>query len=530
MEHRFNRWLLALGVAALTALASCGGGYSGGNGAGNGAGNAPPPRLAQSHSTALALTSDNAFVWSVNPDSDSVSLFEVAGDRNRKLNEVPVGREPRCVAITPDDKKVYITNAVSGTVSVIDASQRAVIMTIAVGPEPTGCALTLDGAKLYVANLGSNDVSVIDAATDSVIKTIAAVGAKPRAVAVAEVGGKTKVYVTQFLAQLVDDARSIDQKEGRDDGREGRVSVIDASTDALIKTIKLAAKATGFQSDGSTLDKIVADTANPAATKVNTLAFPNQLESIVVRGNRAYLANTASSPNGPVKFNVNLQAFVSVIDTDADQEVVDETFNMNKGVQFEPVGKKLFPTNPSALAFKHGGAFEGFVLSRASDRLVRMVLDASNKPTINAPLAAGDPGNVVRIEVGVEAGDTRNSSPEGVVINGSDTRAYVMNLVSRDVSVIDISGSDPSTYKEIARIASTAMPSDAFAMQVLRGKELFNTSIGPEGTNDNARKPAGRMSDSGWGSCYGCHPRGLTDGVTWMFPDGPRQTISMEST
>ena len=122
-----------------------------------------------------------------------------------------------------------------------------------------------------------------------------------------------------------------------------------------------------------------------------------------MRGNRAYLPNTASSPNGPVKFNVNLQAFVSVIDTDTDQEVADETFNMNKGVQFEPVGKKLFPTNPSALAFKHNGAFEGFVLSRASDRLVRMVLDANDKPTINAPLAAGDPGNVVRIEVGVDA-------------------------------------------------------------------------------------------------------------------------------
>ena len=38
------------------------------------------------------------------------------------------------------------------------------------------------------------------------------------------------------------------------------------------------------------------------------------------------------------------------------------------------------------------------------------------------------------------------------------------------------------------------------------------------------------MSNFGWGSCYGCHPSGLTDAVTWMFPDGPRQTISMEST
>ncbi|HEU0202359.1 MAG TPA: hypothetical protein VFR86_18250, partial [Burkholderiaceae bacterium] len=401
--------------------------------------------------------------------------------------------------------------------------------TIAVGAEPVGCALTLDGAKLYIANFSADSVSVISTAHDTVSKTISGVGAKPRALAVAEVNGKTKLYVTQFLAQLVEDSRTVDQKEGRDDGREGRVTVVDAGTDTVLKTIKLAAKATGFKSDGSTLDKIVFDANNPA-TKVDTLAFPNLLESIVVRGNRAYLPNTASSPNGPVKFNVNMQAFVSVIDIAADQEVAAETFNMNKGINFEAVGKRLFPTNPAALAFKHGGTFEGFVLSRATDRLVRMVLDTNGRPTINAPADANDPGNVIRIEVGVEAGETRNSSPEGVVINASDTRAYVMNLVSRDVSVIDISGNDPTKYKEIARMASAALPSDAFALQVLRGKELFNTSIGPEGTNDNARKPAGRMSDFGWGSCYGCHPRGLADGVTWMFGDGPRQTVSMEST
>jgi hypothetical protein len=38
------------------------------------------------------------------------------------------------------------------------------------------------------------------------------------------------------------------------------------------------------------------------------------------------------------------------------------------------------------------------------------------------------------------------------------------------------------------------------------------------------------MSDFGWGACYSCHPNGLTDTVTWMFTDGPRQSISMEST
>jgi YVTN family beta-propeller protein len=545
MENVRRKGLLAaLCVSAATLLVTaCGGGsgdgYGGGGSGNNGGGGnngspppaapAPAPKLTESRSTPLALSADGEYLWSVNPDNDSVSVIWVAGDKNQKIAEVPVGEEPRCIAITPDDKKVYVANAVSGNISVIDAANYYVTKNIAVGTEPTGCALTLDGAKLYVANLSSDSVSVISTQTDSVTKTITGVGAKPRGLAVAEVGGQSKLYVTQFLAQLTDDPRTIDQKEGRDDGREGRVTVIDAGSDTLLRTIKLAAKATGFKSDGSTLDKIVFDATN-AATKVDTLAFPNLLESIVIRGNRAYVPNTASSPNGPVKFNVNLQAFVSVIDIESDQEASGETFNMNKGINFEAVGKKLFVTNPAALAFKHAGRFEGFVLSRATDRLVRLVLDAGGKPTINAPADANDPGNVVRIEVGAEFGETRNSSPEGVVINRSDTRAYVMNLVSRDVSVIDISGNDPAQYKEMARIQSAALPTDAFSQQVLRGKELFNTSIGPEGTNDNARKPAGRMSDFGWGSCYGCHPRGLTDGVTWMFGDGPRQTVSMEST
>jgi YVTN family beta-propeller protein len=518
-------------ISAASIVAACGGGGGGGYGGGNAAPPPPPPppRLAESHSSPIALSADGTYVWSVNPDSDSVSVIDVGADRNRKVTEIAVGKEPRCVALTPDYRKAYVTNAVSGTVYVLDAASYGLRKVINVGTEPTGCALTLDGAKLYVANFSSDSVSVINTATDTVTATITGVGAKPRGVAVAEIGGRTKVYVTQFLAQLVDDARTVDEKEGRDDGREGRVTVLDAGTDTVSKTIKLAARLTGFKSDGSTLDKVVFD-ANNAATKVDTLAFPNQLESIVVRGNRAYVPNTASSPNGPVKFNVNMQSFLSVIDIAADQEVTAESFNMNSGIQFEPPGKRLFPTNPAALAFKHAGAYEGFVLSRATDRLIRLVLDANGKPTINAPAAAGDPGNVVRVEVGVDVGETRNSSSEGVVINPADTRAYVMNLVSRDVSVIDVSGGDPAKYKEIARIASTALPADAFALQVLRGKELFNTSVGPEGTNDNARKPAGRMSDFGWGSCYGCHPRGLTDGVTWMFGDGPRQTISMEST
>src|SRR3954451_2669701 len=89
----------------------------------------------ESRSSPIAITGDDRFVWSVNPDNNSVSVFRVANDVNRKLAEIAVGKEPWCVAIQPeaenDDRydrdrkheheagaaKVYVTNMVSGTVS-----------------------------------------------------------------------------------------------------------------------------------------------------------------------------------------------------------------------------------------------------------------------------------------------------------------------------------------------------------------------------------------------------------------------------
>ena len=49
-----------------------------------------------------------------------------------------------------------------------------------------------------------------------------------------------------------------------------------------------------------------------------------------------------------------------------------------------------------------------------------------------------------------------------------------------------------------------------------KGKKFFWTSTG-------------RWSNNGWGSCGGCHPDGITDGVTWVFATGPRQTLGLDS-
>src|SRR5262249_59139781 len=103
-----------------------------------------------------------------------------------------------------------------------------------------------------------------------------------------------------------------------------------------------------------------------------------------------------------------------------------------------------------------------------------MVLDASWTPTIYAPttlLPPGTPSDIVRIEVG--------KNPRGLVINSTDTRAYVMNFISRDLSVVDL-----TTNQETARISSSSLPGPGtLAAAVQRGQELFVTSIGPAGTD-----------------------------------------------
>src|SRR5215471_2280480 len=79
---------------------------------------------APTRSTTIALTSDETRLVVVNREANSVSIIQVkdnnGNDVARKIVEIGVGEEPRCVAVHPTDRAAYVTNGISGTVSVID--------------------------------------------------------------------------------------------------------------------------------------------------------------------------------------------------------------------------------------------------------------------------------------------------------------------------------------------------------------------------------------------------------------------------
>lgn len=481
---------------------------------------APVSRFAgPTSSQPIALDATGSIMVVVNPDTNSFSLFEVGADKNKKVIEQSTGEEPNGIAISPDGNRIYVANTVAGTVSVFAVQRQRTLWLrrvgdIAVGTEPYGLALTPNGKKLYVSNARSNSVSVIDTATSRVIKTVADVGFEPRGLAITNDNDENDddeiIYVTQFLALPVGG----NKLDGEDDSKSGRVTVLRSSDDTLVTGVEMRPmRDTGFKAPGDAIARVAPPaTITEEDLKFTTGAYPNQLNSIAIKNTFAYVPSTGASPNGPVRFDVNTQALLGIIDG-KDYKDTGATVNLHVAVKNQRNPAKLFLTVPWSIAFKHRSN-EGYVLSAASNVVAKVAVDpTTGVPTVQNDLT--DPTRVLEIPAG------RN--PRGIVINAADTRAYVMNYISRDVTVIDL-----TKDTVLATMRSTALPEvGSFEDMIHIGKELYNTSVGVFDPRQPFEPPiVGRMSNNGWGSCSSCHPNGLTDNVVWLFGSGPRRTIS----
>ncbi len=100
-------------------------------------------------------------------------------------------------------------------------------------------------------------------------------------------------------------------------------------------------------------------------------------------------------------------------------------------------------------------------------------------------------------------------------------RAYVNCWVTRRLGLVDFGGQVLTQTFEAA-----PAPASAADKSVLNGKRFFFTGRA-RWSNGGSNGAAG---GEGWSSCGSCHPDGLSDNITWIFPAGPRQTTSMDGT
>jgi YVTN family beta-propeller protein len=103
-------------------------------------------------------------VYAVDPVHHAVSVFDVGA---RSTRRVRVGDEPLAIAVNPVTNRVYVANAGSGTVSVLDGKSDALLATVNVGQRPYVLAANAVANKVYVSNTFSDLLTIIDGATNA---------------------------------------------------------------------------------------------------------------------------------------------------------------------------------------------------------------------------------------------------------------------------------------------------------------------------------------------------------------------------
>ncbi|MBI1746379.1 MAG: bifunctional YncE family protein/alkaline phosphatase family protein [Acidobacteria bacterium] len=112
------------------------------------------------HPSAMAMSPYGEKLYVANANSDTISVINTATDQVERTIDVrlfvtaPLGSAPNALAITADGKTLYVANAANNAVAVVDLDrpQDPVIGFIPTGWFPTAVALSLEEQRLFVAS------------------------------------------------------------------------------------------------------------------------------------------------------------------------------------------------------------------------------------------------------------------------------------------------------------------------------------------------------------------------------------------
>ncbi len=434
------------------------------------------------HSSSIAVTPDGAFVYVVNADSDSVSVIDTASRslvREIALGPAPSldarGRfepavNPRALALSPGAQRLYVTGLRSGDVSIIDLVTNRVTTRVSVGSEPAGVVVSPDERSVYVACAMDATVVRIDAARRAVAATVTT-PSKPWGLAWSTDGAT--LYASHLLGP--------------------GVSALDAESLLVRSTTAL---------------EPVARVADPRVPNGDTRG----LYDVAVRPGSAdelwlphlMLSNeTGQSPVGPagdrleLDFETTVFPALSVVSGGARRRWLSvASLGVDPSVR-RGLGLQSVTSGPHALDFTPDGRWL-LVANTSSDDV--QVVDAEHRT--EAPLGLVRP-------IG-------GYMPEGVVVSPDGTRAYVDLRNSLSVAVLSLRETDLGLEvtrdgAPIARVARDPMPAP-----MRTGQRVFYTA-------NSAALP---ITQNFWVACASCHVEGRSDGVKWRFKTGPRDTPS----
>jgi YVTN family beta-propeller protein len=107
--------------------------------------------------------------------TNGTTVFIVDTGNNQIIGSAEVGSAPNAFVVAPDNRIIYVSSFVGGTVTELDLFTGAVLRTFFVGGTPQGMAITRKGDRLYVAN-EQGYLSEVTLQTGSITATIPLAG------------------------------------------------------------------------------------------------------------------------------------------------------------------------------------------------------------------------------------------------------------------------------------------------------------------------------------------------------------------
>ncbi|MBL8000494.1 MAG: beta-propeller fold lactonase family protein [Flavobacteriales bacterium] len=513
------------------------------------------------HVHPVDMTPDGTKVLAVNTANNTLEVFQVTGPALLNVASIPVGLDPVTVRVR-SNTEAWVVDQVSDEISVVDLTQNVVVRSIQTEDEPADVVFAGSPQRAFVSCAGRESIQVFDPANPGTAPTeVLLKGEQPRALAVSNNGNT--VYCAFFesgnATTVLNGNDFFNFQHGTFSGGAPRKGICSPqggctvipnevtnpagpyggavsaaagivpnagagfnpplnpnnppTTDSKSIIVRKNASGQWLDDNGSDWTNLVSGTA-PGKARIAGWDMPDR-DVAVIDANAPSTANvTYQTRLGNILMAMAVNPAtgqVNVVGTDATNEIRFEPVLNGKFLrvnlsQFGSVGgpntitdlnnhltysapsvppaqRKLSLGDPRGIAFTSDGT-KAFITGMGSNNVV--VINADGTRALPNPIAVGE-------------------GPTGIVLNSTNTRAYVLNKFEGTISTVDL-----TTNREIAR--SNFYDPTPLVIKAGR-KHLYNTHLG---------------SGTGHIACGSCHVDGRWDRLGWDLgnPAGAMETVS----
>jgi YVTN family beta-propeller protein len=130
----------------------------------------------QSITHMLVVTPDGKRAYTTNIVSGTVTSIDFTLPVHQQVSQIEVGKGPEAIDVSPDGRELWVGQNGDGSISIIDTTTNKVKETIKVGEIPIRVKFTPDGKRVLVSDPKAGELILLDAATRKEIKRLKVAG------------------------------------------------------------------------------------------------------------------------------------------------------------------------------------------------------------------------------------------------------------------------------------------------------------------------------------------------------------------